>query len=124
MFLYNYKMDQKKKIQLYIGQIESIHAKNPNLKFQRMNDFEGYEKFMSESLPRFKEDYKTLFKLAIREFDIPGFQNKLGHFLNITQSVINGKRTLEDATTQVAKEQYNEYVAPIVPAADAAEPNK
>jgi hypothetical protein len=113
-------MDQKKKIQLYIGQIESIHSKNPTLKIQRMNDFEGYEAHMAEQLPRFKEDYKTLFKLAIREFDIPGFQNKLGHFLNITQSVINGKRTLEDATTQVATEQYNEYVAPIVPAADAA----
>ena len=112
-------MDQKKKIQLYISQIESIHLKDPTLKVQRINDFDGYEKFMAEKLPRFKEDYKTLFKLSIREFDIPGFQNKLAHFLNITQNVINGKRTLEDATSQVAKEQYNEYVAPIVPAAEA-----
>jgi len=108
-------MDQKKKIQLYISQIESIHSKNPNLKVQRIHDFESYEKFMAEQLPRFKEDYKTLFKLSIREFDVPGFQNKLRHFLTITQNVINGKVTLEDATTQVANEQYNEYVAPIVP---------
>ena len=73
---------------------------------------------MSERLPRFKEDYKTLFKLAIREFDQPIFINKLNHFLNISQSVINGNRTLEDATKQVADEQYNEYVAPVVPKKD------
>jgi hypothetical protein len=107
-------MDQKKKIQLYITQIENLHSKNPALKNQRDTDFEAYEKYMSEQLPRFKEDYKTLFKLAIREFDQTSFQMKLNHFLNITQSVINGKRTLEDATKQVADEQYKEYVAPIV----------
>jgi hypothetical protein len=107
-------MDQKKKIQLYMTQVDNIHSKNPSLKNQRDNDFEGYEKYMSEQMPRFKEDYKTLFKLAIREFDQPSFQMKLNHFLNITQNVINGKRTLEDATKQVADEQYKEYVAPIV----------
>ncbi len=69
---------------------------------------------MSEKLPRFKEDYRTLFKLAIREFDQPSFLSKLDHFLNITQNVLNGKRTLDDATKQVADEQYKEYVAPIV----------
>ena len=107
-------MDQKKRIQLYVSQIENIHDKNPDLKYQRNEDFETYEKYMAEQLPRFKEDYKTLFKLAIREFDQPSFQMKLGHFLNITQNVINGKRTLEDATKQVADEQYKEYVAPVV----------
>jgi hypothetical protein len=107
-------MDQKKKIQLYVEQIYSIHDKNPELLSLRTNNFEEYEKVMGERLPRFKEDYKTLFKMAIREFDQPIFVNKLNHFLNITQSVINGKRTLEDATKQVADEQYNEYVAPVV----------
>lgn len=95
-------------------QIQNIHSKNPDLKNQRDTDFEAYEKHMSEQMPRFKDDYKTLFKLAIREFDQPSFQMKLNHFLNITQNVINGKRTLEDATKQVADEQYKEYVEPIV----------
>ena len=39
---------------------------------------------------------------------------KLKHFLNISQSVLNGKTTLDEATKQVAQEQYEEYVAPIV----------
>ncbi len=95
-------------------QIVKIHQEHPELSEQRVSDFENYEKFMAERLPRFKEDYKTLFKLAIREFDQPTFQKKLDHFLSITQSVINGKRTLEDATKQVADEQYKEYVAGIV----------
>ena len=95
-------------------QIHKIHQEQPELSSQRSNDFEEYEKVMVERLPRFKEDYKTLFKLAIREFDQPDFQRKLEHFLSISQSVINGKRTLEDATKQVADEQYKEYVAGIV----------
>jgi hypothetical protein len=107
-------MDQKKKIQFYMTQIHKIHQEQPELSAQRSTDFEEYEKVMAERLPRFKEDYKTLFKLAIREFDQPDFQRKLEHFLSITQSVINGKRTLEDATKQVADEQYKEYVAGIV----------
>lgn len=107
-------MDQKKKIQVYMTQIVKIHQEHPELSAQRVSDFENYEKFMAERLPRFKEDYKTLFKMAIREFDQPEFQRKLDHFLSITQSVINGKRTLEDATKQVADEQYKEYVAKIV----------
>ncbi len=107
-------MDQKKKIQVYMTQIVKIHQENPELSKQRTSDFENYEKTMAEKLPRFKEDYKTLFKLAIREFDQPDFQRKLEHFLSITQSVINGKRTLEDATKQVADEQYKEYIAKVV----------
>ena len=115
MFLILYiKMDQKKKIQVYMTQIFKIHQENSELSAQRTSDFENYEKFMAERLPRFKEDYKTLFKMAIREFDQPDFQRKLDHFLSITQTVINGKRTLEDATKQVADEQYKEYVAKIV----------
>jgi hypothetical protein len=115
MFLILYiKMDQKKKIQVYMTQIYKLHQEQPELSAQRLTDFEAYEKVMAERLPRFKEDYKTLFKLAIREFDQPDFQRKLDHFLSITQSVINGKRTLEDATKQVADEQYKEYVAGIV----------
>ncbi len=114
-------MDQKKKIQLYMTQIENIHSKNPALKNQRHTDFEAHDTYMSEQIPRFKEDYKTLFKLGIREFDQPSFQMKLNHFLNITQNVINGKRTLEDATKQVADEQYKEYVAPVLGKKDNTE---
>ena len=107
-------MDQKKKIQIYVSQVKKLHDEHPELLSVRSINFDEYEKVMAEKLPRFKEDYKTLFKLAIKEFDQPSFLIKLDHFLNITQTVLNGKRTLEDATKQVADEQYKEYVAPII----------
>jgi hypothetical protein len=107
-------MDQKKRIELYIERIHEIHKKDPELKKKMRSDYEEYEKFMAEQLPRFKEKYPTLYKMAIREFDQPSFAMKLRHFLNISQSVLSGKTTLDDATKQVAQEQYEEYVAPLV----------
>ena len=107
-------MDQRHKVKLYVSMVKKINDESPHLLALRQSNFEEYEIQMSEKLPRFKEDYRTLFKLAIREFDQPSFLSKLDHFLNITQNVLNGKRTLDDATKQVADEQYKEYVAPIV----------
>ena len=107
-------MEQKKRIEMYVERIYEIHRKDTTLKQQMINDYESYEKYMAEQLPRFKEKYPTLYKMAIREFDQPSFTMKLKHFLNISQSVLNGKTTLDDATKQVAQEQYDEYVAPIV----------
>ena len=108
-------MDQKKKIDFYIRKIEELHEKDPNLKKQQNEQYEEYEKYMTSELPKFKEKYPTLFKMAIREYDQATFRTKLNHFLGISQNVLSGKRTLDDATKQVAQEQYDEYVAPIVP---------
>lgn len=107
-------MDQKKKIEFYMDKIHELHKKDSSLRELMNNNFDAYENYMAEQLPKFKEKYKTLFKMAIREFDQPSFNMKLKHFLNITQSVLNGKKTLDEATKQVAQEQYDEYVAPIV----------
>ena len=107
-------MDQKRKIELYIEKINEIHRKDPMLKNKINENFIEYEKVMSEQLPKFKEKYPTLFKLSIKEFNQPNFTNKLKHFLSISQNVLNGKKTLDEATKQVAQEQYDEYVAPIV----------
>lgn len=107
-------MDQKKRIELYIQSIRNIHEKNPELKQKILENYTEYEEFMAKELPRFKEKYPTLYKMAIKEFDDPLFNRKLGHFLNISHNVLTGKDTLENATKQVAQEQYEEYVAPIV----------
>jgi len=107
-------MDQQKRIQLYVSQVKKINEENPDIAALRHTNYEEYETAMIHKLPRFKNDYKTLFKLSIREYDQPAFLSKLDHFLNITQKVLTGKRTLEDATKQVADEQFKEYVAPIV----------
>jgi hypothetical protein len=107
-------MDQKKRIELYIKTIKNVHEKNPDLKKIMLSNYPEYEEIMAKELPRFKEKYPTLYKLSIREFDEPTFNNKLSHFLNISHNVLTGKNTLEDATKQVAQEQYDEYVAPIV----------
>lgn len=107
-------MDQKSKIQMYIRTIEQMHAKDPQLAVLAKNKFEEYEAHMSNKLPRFKEDYKTLFKIAICEYNKPEFKQQLAHYLNITQNVLNGHRTLDDATKQVAAEQYEKYVAPVL----------
>jgi hypothetical protein len=107
-------MDQKKRIEMYVERIHEIHNKDPQLKKKMSENYEEYEKYMAEQLPRFKEKYPTLYKMAIREYDQPSFAMKLRHFLSISQSVLNGKTTLDDATKQVAQEQYEEYVAPLV----------
>ena len=107
-------MDQKVKIQMYISMIEKLHAQDPQLAILAANNFDEYEVRMSNKLPRFKEDYKTLFKMAIREYNKPDFKQQLAHYLNITQNVLNGHRTLDDATKQVAAEQYEKYVAPVL----------
>ncbi len=107
-------MDQKKRIEMYIERIHEIHKKDSTLKSTMMTDYDRYEKYMAEQIPKFKEKYPTLYKMAIREFDQPSFTMKLKHFLNISQNVLNGKTKLDDATKQVAQEQYDEYVAPIV----------
>lgn len=104
-------MDQKHRIEMYMTLIKKLNADHPHL--AQLN-FEEYEQFMAAKLPRFKEDYKTLFKMAIREYNKPEFQGQLNHYLSITQSVLDGGRTLDDATKQVATEQYNKYVAPVV----------
>ena len=104
-------MDQRHKIEMYMSQIKKLNADHPHL--ARLN-VEEYEAFMAAKMPRFKEDYKTLFKLAIREYNKPEFQGQLNHYLSITQSVLDGGRTLDDATKQVATEQYNKYVLPVV----------
>ena len=107
-------MEQKKRIELYVEKINELHRNDSSLKQKMLNNFDEYEKFMSEQLPKFKEKYPTLYKMSIREWDQPSFTIKLKHFLSISQSVLNGKKTLDEATKQVAQEQYDEYVAPIV----------
>ena len=107
-------MDQRKKIQTYVNQVKKIYQENPEFAELRNSNFDEYERKMGEKLSRFKEDYRTLFKLAIKEFDKESFITKLNHFLNITQNVLNGRVTLEEATKQVANEQYKEYVEPLV----------
>jgi hypothetical protein len=107
-------MDQKKRIELYVQTLRNIHQKNPELKQKIQTDFTAYEQEMAQELPRFKEKYPTLFRMAIREFDDPTFNRKLSHFLNISHNVLTGRNTLDEATKQVAQEQYDEYVAPIV----------
>jgi hypothetical protein len=107
-------MDQRHKIEMYMAEIRKINADYPHLAQLAQVNFDEYERFMAAKLPRFKEDYKTLFKMAIREYNKPDFQGQLNHYLSITQSVLNGARTLDDATKQVATEQYNKYVAPVV----------
>lgn len=107
-------MEQKTKILLYLRQVRVIHDENPTYVQLRSIDFSEYEAKMSEKLPKFKQDYPTLFKLMIREFDSPVFMSKLNHFLGLSQDVKNGRRTLEEASKQVGQEQYDEFVAPIV----------
>jgi len=107
-------MDQKLKIEMYITLIKNINIQHPHLADLVLTNFDEYEQFMAAKLPRFKEDYKTLFKMAIREYNKPEFLGQLNHYLSITQNVLNGARTLDDATKQVATEQYNKYVAPVV----------
>lgn len=107
-------MEQKKKIEMYVEKIYEFHQKDPSLRSKMINNYTEYEQFMIEKLPKFKEKYPTLFKMAIQEFDKPSFSTKLKHFLIISQSVLNGKTTLDAATKQVAQEQFDEYVAPIV----------
>ncbi len=114
-------MEQKDRIELYVERIHEFHKRDSTLKNKMKDNYDEYEKYMAEQLPRFKEKYPTLYKMAIREFDQPSFNMKLKHFLGISQSVLNGKRTLDDATKQVAEEQYNEYVAPIVKNKDIKE---
>jgi hypothetical protein len=107
-------MEQKTKIMLYLRQVNTLHAQHPELKELRATNFEEYESQMSEKLPKFKQDYPTLFKMMIREFDRPVFMSKLNHFLGLSQDVRNGRKTLEEASKQVGQEQYDEFVAPIV----------
>lgn len=107
-------MDQSLKIEMYMTLIKNINLEHPHLADLVLTNFDEYEKIMAAKLPRFKEDYKTLFKMAIREYNKPDFQGQLNHYLSITQSVLNGARSLDDATKQVATEQYNKYVAPVV----------
>lgn len=107
-------MEQKKRIEMYIQRIYDIHTKDPTLIPLMTLDYDSYEKHMADNLPRFKEKYPTLYKMAIKEFAQPTFMMKLNHFLSISQSVLNGRKTLDEATKQVAQEQYDEYVAPIV----------
>lgn len=107
-------MDQKQRISLYIKQIGMLHAADASLAPLCVANFDEYEKIMAAKMPRFKEDYKTLFKMAIREWNTKDFQRQLAHYLNITQTVLNGTRTLDDATKQVASEQYDKYVAPVL----------
>ncbi len=114
-------MDQKKRIELYIERIYELHEKDKSLKKKMNENYDEYEKYMAEQLPRFKEKYPTLYKMSIREFDQPAFTVKLRHFLSISQNVLSGKTTLDDATKQVAQEQYEEYVAPIVKKKEEAE---
>ena len=107
-------MDQKLKIEMYMTLIKNINIQHPHLADLVLTNYDEYEQFMAAKLPRFKEDYKTLFKMAIREYNKPDFKQQLAHYLNITQNVLNGHRTLDDATKQVAAEQYEKYVAPVL----------